>query len=364
MPFLHGVANSGSLLALRSVLGYSYSIRATIFTGVPPDVHNQWSKFRYDPAGSPFRQWPWLRALDFIPTTAARSAARFLTSRYLLNRLGRPKYKGLGTENVPYDVLVDFDFSEVDIEAPHSLPVPTFFDVMRENGLSWSHLETPLYEPYLSPPILREAVKASDVVIVYTPVLDAIAHRTGLRSVRFIRALREVDELCRKVSTEVGERVPLVVFSDHGMNDVHTTIRISRKDLVDGAEVFVDSTMIRSWGENTGAILNRELPGRFLHTEERKEYGIAFRDESYGREIFLLEPGYAFYPAYVSWLRPRAMHGYDPRVPSQYAGFVSNRAPLSGSSTTSPSVLDLMPTFLRLMEIRPPEFCVGRPLLG
>src|SRR2546426_8910447 len=94
-PFLAALASSGSRLDLQTLLGYSYAIRASIYTGVLPNVHEKWSKYYLDPMRSPFRDWPWLSALDVMRPGLLSSAIRFAVSRFLLSRVAGNEYQGL-----------------------------------------------------------------------------------------------------------------------------------------------------------------------------------------------------------------------------------------------------------------------------
>ena len=137
-PFLRTLSKTGSRFSLETLLGYSYAIRVSIFTGVLPCVHGKWSKYFLDPERSPFRDWPWLRGLDVLPAGYIRSATRFALSRFL-SRLGGLEAHGASIENVPYPVLRQLGYTEVDIQASSAFVVPSFFDLLRRAGLSWSY---------------------------------------------------------------------------------------------------------------------------------------------------------------------------------------------------------------------------------
>ena len=53
-PFLYGLNKNHPAPPLRPILGYSDSIRATIFSGVYPNKHNYWMGYKYSPESSPF----------------------------------------------------------------------------------------------------------------------------------------------------------------------------------------------------------------------------------------------------------------------------------------------------------------------
>jgi hypothetical protein len=128
--------------------------------------------------------------------------------------------------------------------------------------------------------------------------------------------------------------------------------------------VFLDSTMAHIWyltqrGAQIAKTIFNSLPcGRFLDSEERKRMRIHFCDRRYGDDIFLLEPPYNFFPNFVSRIRPRAMHAYDPRHDHQMGVLIPVKGmPMASSSQAS--VVDIMPSVLRLLDLPIPKSCEG-----
>lgn len=338
---LRQLAEGGGASELQPVLGYSNANRASLFTGEDPAGHDQWSYFRYDPEGSPFRDGLTrsFRWIDHVPSDLARKALKFGLSKTIVRRSGRARgYPNLSWENVPIRYLSFFDHGEralLDDPETRSL-----FSIARRQGLAAEWVDLPWGAGGLHVPRVRAALRRSDVVVAYNANMDAAGHWFGpAASRRFNHSLARTDTLAARVAAaakqEWGPDHAVALVSDHGMAPVHRHVDLLRiVERLPGAMTrfvpFVDSTMARFWFENeTGRrevehALDREGGGRFLARNEMETLGIAFPHRGYGDAIYLLDPGSVFYPAHVSWVRPRGMHGYDPRDPTQTAVFALN----------------------------------------
>lgn len=107
-----------------------------------------------------------------------------------------------------------------------------------------------------------------------------------------------------------------LVVGDHGMADVHACI--DPRSVTDrlSARHFVDSTLLRVWGDARaleaarGAIERARWPGRWLDAEALDARRAPTRGAPYGDAIFVLAEGALFAPSHVGG-RVRGMHGYD-----------------------------------------------------
>ncbi len=344
-PFLDSLSQSAHSALLESILGYSASIRATAFSGVPPSVHEQWSKFQLNPTRSQFGKADALAFIDHIPSDLLRRSVKFALSRTVLNSLmGTSSDNHLSCENVPMSLLPLFEYRPEGISSLLSMPVSTVFNQLNDIGIPWAYVNVPFFPSFRHKDAIRHEVQRTDVCFVYIGGLDQAAHRVGRETTKLQSDLTRIDRFTRwlfKVAAERwGKGFEWLLFSDHGMetvtrylDPVHFSQRLTSRGV--RAVAFYDSTMARFWfenGEQRVDLGDVSEWGHFLSEEERARYGVNFEHNRYGDGIFLLNPGVVFHPSYVSWLRPRGMHGYRPDIESQMALLISSMG--CGSSST------------------------------
>ena len=104
----------------------------------------------------------------------------------------------------------------------------------------------------------------------------------------------------------------------------------------------LDATMVRLWFLDEDERLRSEIrdrvasryPGRFLSTDDLAAYHLQFRGRLYGDEIYLLKPGVGIFPNYHSYIKPKAMHAYEPTDRDQWGIFVG--PPGAGGAVSDP----------------------------
>lgn len=371
-PFLYELSNKGEdTISLESVLGFSTTVDATIFTGTYPDKHGIWIEYYYNPRYSPYSKIPLVRLsrpLDHIPVQIMRSGINFLLSKfvypYYAKKLG---YSELAPYNIPYRIITYFDVvTSKHYTEPEAFPMPSLVDVLLENHYSF------YYTDKLNKTILQRAV-ASDVSIVYFSKVDLVGHVFGVGSPQHRMALREIDNKVRYLintyKRKFGDNFEVLVFSDHGMANIDQKIStiswIKDKELGKKYLVAIESTMMRFWyfDESYREKIQEQLEsaeyGHLLSKKEKKQLRIYFPDNKYGEDIFLVDQGYVLYPSFKSWSIPRAMHGYNPTIKEQLATLISPNI----TNIAEAHVVDLMPTILKLLDIEIPKTVEGHPLV-
>jgi len=371
-PFLYKLSNNGdNTVHLESVLGFSTTIDATIFTGTFPDKHGVWIEYYYNPNYSPYSKIPLIKLskpIDYIPIQIIRSGINFLLSKYIYpyyaKKLG---YRELAPYNIPYKIITYFDVvTSKHCTEPKAFTVPSLVDVLIENGLSF------YYSTHVDEEALQNAL-SSDVSIFYFSKLDLVGHVFGVGSKQHKNALREIDRKIEHLvdiyKRKFGNDFEVLVFSDHGMANVNK--RISTKHWIKDNElgkkylIGIESTMMRFWyfdeeyKEKIREKLNSLDYGHLLSTKEKKQLRIHFSDNKYGEDIFLVDQGYVFYPSFKSWSIPKAMHGYHPTLKEQQAGFISSLSPKESVG----SVVDIAPTILELFGLDTPKTMEGKSLV-
>ena len=334
-PNLAKIANNSFLAPLRPILGYSDSIRAVAFTGRYPDETGYWMEYCYRPSQSPWRGFHRLAALDRLPAGTLTRATRLASSMTALKAAARLKgLPSLEMRNMPFRAADRFDFTlAVPMTAPNAMGCPSFFDSCVASGSSWVYLDASKHRR--SANLLREVREVPEdtgLIFVYLHQIDMAAHLFGIEAPVFWRRVQATDRLLGSVMTELSKRFgdfsPLI-FSDHGMSQLRN--QYSLQDLVlhpafpERFFMALDATMVRLWFFDDDEALRQEIrdrvasryPGRFLTSSDLDKFHLRFEDRLYGDEIYLLEPGIGIFPNYHSYIKPKAMHAYDPGDPDQ-----------------------------------------------
>jgi len=378
-PFIHEIAEHGSKSRLKPILGYSDAIRATIFTGAYPDKHGYWMSYCYSPKSSPFRAMRWLTFLDQIPSDFIRRGFKFVLSCTVVNLVGKLRgYPNLHLHNMPFRILDRFDMTlRRSMIEPHPFPgYPTIFDELRARGVKFAYLDS----SKLRGRLLRQVQELDNdlgFAFVYLHYIDESAHWSGINSPRFKESLRRVDAIVRSIvlilKRKFGESLDVVLFSDHGMAEETRTINLDWLTRMDGfGKDFVlclDATMVRIWYERPGLrsglrrLILRTGNCRLLSENDRKQLGIAFGDRTYGDDIFLFDEGQIIFPNFHSYIRPKAMHAYNPEGRTQYGVFILSGYPDSKQiKAETVELVDIGPTLLALLGLSVPRTFEGQPL--
>ena len=175
---------------------------------------------------------------------------------------------------------------------------------------------------------------------LYTAAMDSLLHKETKTSCK-------IDEKISWYETKIKELIECVknnykdytlhIMSDHGMTTLLGVIDLKKQ--IESLEyklgkdycAVYDSTMARFWFFNDLAetaimdILSNTQNGKVLSKEEKIEYKIDFADNMYGKEIFLLDPGWQIEPCDMGVKALPAMHGYSPRDCDSDACFLSSR---------------------------------------
>jgi hypothetical protein len=366
-PFLHSLAQEGWSAPLRPILGYSDGIRATIFTGEYPDKHGYWMEYGMRPSASP---WAWARRfglVDRFPSDLALRGGKMLLSMTAMRVLARRRrLPHMDLRNVPFRALPYFDLTlRVPMTSHGALRSPTIFDTCRDAGLAFVYLD--------SSKIDRKALLAQagdlpagiGLVFVYLHHIDMASHVFGIDSPRFQRSVRNTDNLIRQTVAAVTAQypeAPTLVISDHGMSRIteqHGIPRLHRHPGFPSRFLFaLDATMVRVWYWKDDPALRAEVReivddtyrGRWLTQYELDSLHLNFDSTLYGDEIFLLDPGTAIFPNFHSYIKPKAMHAYDPADIDQLGILIAPRQ-LAKPRPMALEMVDIVPMCHSLMGL-------------
>lgn len=352
------LARSGDALSalpyrssLEGVLGYSSGALPTVLTGAQPATHGRMCLFtaREPDVSGVLEPLRWLGLLPRI--LHERAALRRVLARILARAAGLTGYVAL--HRVPPAAFRWLDLPEREdlFTAPAIGGASTFLADARARGIRVYAAPWQLPEParweHAHAALRRDP---PELAFLYAAELDGALHTHGSRGGETETVLRRVGahiERAREAMARGGGRLTTLVVGDHGMADVHAVV--DPRDVVARlapAHVFVDSTMIRVWGDDAvlararRALESAAFPGRFLDLAALEARRAPTAGAPYGRGIFVLDEGVLFAPSFLGG-RVNGMHGYDLGTPSSRAAFASD-APIPAGTTSIADVAGLV----------------------
>jgi hypothetical protein len=320
--------------ALDGVLGYSSGALATVLTGAYPEDHGRMCLFTRAPEGGDRILSP-LRALGLLPRLVhERSLVRRVVGRFFARAAGLTGYVAL--HRVPPEEFGWLDLPErEDLFAAQDVGgMRTFLADARDAGLAvyaapWQLEESERWRVSIA----ALETHHPDLAFLYATTLDARLHEHGDRPEVAEETLAEIGaniERARDALGSDGADVRTFVVGDHGMATVTRLIDPRRLTRKLGVRLFVDSTMLRLWGNRDelsrarDRLVGEGWPGRWLGPSDLATRHAPVRDAPYGDALFLLDEGALFTPSYVGG-SVRGMHGYDVSARSARAGLLSDR---------------------------------------
>lgn len=320
---------------LRGILGFSSGALATVLTGAMPEVHGRMCLFtaRQPDVSGILEPLRWLGLLPRI--VHERTRVRALVAKALARTAGLTGYVAL--HRVPPEHFTWLDLPERDdlFTTDAVGGARTFLADARRAGLSvyaapWQMPEPERWEH------AHDAIRRDrpDLAFLYAAELDGALHAGGNGGGQSAEAIARIGrhiERAREEMARGGGRLTTLVVGDHGMADVHTFVDVRRILPELGVRAFVDSTMLRVWGDGlqldrVRRVLDRaNLPGRWLGPEELGSRAVPLDGAPYGNGFFLLDEGAIFAPSFVGG-RVAGMHGYDVGDDSARAALASDEA--------------------------------------
>jgi type I phosphodiesterase/nucleotide pyrophosphatase len=276
----------------------------------------------------------------------------------------RRGYPTLSLRNIPFAALGHFAPTlAAPMTSPHALSVPTIFDRLSEAGIRWEYLST----PQLSDTSLIERIgrlpRETALVFVYLHHLDMVSHMRGIRGTAFHRVLRRTDRRVQAITSAVEQRLgapEVLVFSDHGMTEATRYVSLPglrrHPSFGTGFVFALDATSVRvrylhrdpRLVEALHLHVEERMPGRWLTEEDRRGYRLPIDMRPWGDDVFLTEPGVVIFPNFHSYIRPKAMHAYDPSHRDQDGIVVASEGvDLPGT----PRLVDLLPAIERVTSL-------------
>lgn len=315
---------------LRGEAGFSSAALATVLTGASPREHGRLCLFSQRAQGADAWLSP-LRWLGLLPRVVhERERVRRLVARHFTRREGLTGYFAL--HRVPPQAFSWLDAPErEDLFAARDVDgARTFLADARDAGLSVYASPWQLTEEARWAHAFEALARKPELTFLYSAELDALAHRHGPDSAALRPALRTLAQRvhrARELLSEGGDPVTTLVLGDHGMAGVRRVVDPRAATEQSRARTFVDSTMLRAWGDARSlgrlraACEAARWPGRWLDRAALEALEVRTEGSPWGDAFFQLEEGALFAPSYVGG-RVAGMHGYGPDAPSARAALL------------------------------------------
>ena len=335
MPFLSSMPYKRKL---KTLLGYSATCHATMYTGVYPEKHLLWFIWMLSPQTSPFLK---------IKTFLKYEGLDNLVGRLLLHKLVEPTTNINAVFGLPrivhlplrYWAFMDVSEKKLWTDPGYLETYPTIFDILREEGVDFEVVGISRKFGYES-----EVVKAHKINKIYPWTyffigdVDHFSHRFGQDSEEGKKRLRTLDRLIEEKYIEFKKKVGefnLIIFSDHGHLKVKNRIDPYKFFKKKGENLnrfihVIDINFIRFWFRNDRERTKIEkilidLPGFILTDELQVKYHVKMPDNRYGDLIFYLDAPNIFSKTIWGFSRSEVSnHGYLPEYEESNGVFLSN----------------------------------------
>jgi predicted AlkP superfamily pyrophosphatase or phosphodiesterase len=332
MPFLNSLCKKYDSGILIPPMGYRTLI--DFYTGENATVHNQFAAYGY--SGKDLKKYNLLKKI--VPNKyfyIFLNLIRYYKKQSLIQGINLNYINFFEPSNNKNYYLTD------------SLSVQTIFDDYRKKNKKFLIYDWPQIitnkKNYLDfnfrddkkkiQKFLRLLKKDEDIYFVHLLDLDKIGHEFGPESNEMNKSLINEDNYVREILSKFDIKEDnFLIFSDHGMINVKETCDLKSilPEFNKGYIYFLDSTMARFWFFNEQIkkqvldLLKNSKEGHLLTKEEKSKYNLNFKNNFYGDEIFLMNPGILILPNFFQDKPVKGAHGYDISDKNEKTVFITN----------------------------------------
>ena len=373
MPYLSNMGNKGCKSNVE--VEPLHQMEFAIFNSQKQKHINHWTWYYFNPHKSLYK---WTKYLPkFCDNIRIKKMINYINvlKEYLK---GNSHFVPIG--DIPLEKLKCFDLTSKKsfIDKNPIKEIPSFFDILRKNNISYYAYEWPVYsnenktgmkiikkDDYC---FLNQILKHldKDFLFVHLTVFDALLHEKGSKDKNIKQYLINLDKHIKKtceILIKENKDITIIACSDHSMVDVTKKINIS--DLFDNINVvyFTDSTCIRVWAKNKEDVDKiksrlKSKNGKIYTKDNADKCPVRFKREYSGDLLFVANPGYQICPNFFNGYEMiKAMHGYD-KTKQLDAFFISNKKMTKRKRI---SVIDICPAVLKYMNVKIPEKWDGNP---
>jgi predicted AlkP superfamily pyrophosphatase or phosphodiesterase len=325
--------------------GFGFCERTEIFVGKEPLESNYFTALGWSPEESPYKKLK--TPLKFLGKIEEYSSSPFLSKviRRFIWELVKNKDGTFYPFRIPLNKLSDFRLTE---DGPKNLIDNSDESLYQIARKVYKEASTSLNTKLSGSDkdrldlIIKGIKKSYDFYPTYISSLDVIGHQYGPNSIEIKNELSRLDSTLEGFYSKLQdfENPPVLVFcGDHGMSPIKSHINIqlvidkliSENYLLNGFNMFLDSTMARFWFDKKISsdisvlkkILENNFKGKgfFLLRADYQNFGVPDSD-LYGDCIWICHDGILISPDYFSPSNKviNGMHGYQP-LSFQHYGF-------------------------------------------
>jgi len=384
-PYLRSLSANSATGVFRE--GFGFVPRQAYFGGLTAEQFGFTGMYCFDPARSPFGVAWGLPRHEPDSSLAELPGTRQFVDASARDRL-TPFARTYATSiNIPLAYLPYFDLVEQRAPWDPHVGYRSCFAILNQHHVPWYQCMWPdtnrlpdHTDAGIVQTVLSELRPEHRLACVHLQELDGLGHAYGPSSPELLTGITATDQHCRRMIDSVRERydrLKIILFGDHGMVNVTSTLDIAavlrQTGLTFGVDYayFLDSSMARFWFYHGSARTRLEAAlgplsgGHVLTEHELKRYGIANCDRRNGEVFFLADPGVLIFPNFfqVSGAPPRGMHGYDPDCPDNFGFFLMydpGRPHLAGRSVGKVDPPMLFPLLLESIGIAPSHYTAVR----
>lgn len=368
-PFLKKLTKKSLYANLKTEPLHQFEF--SIFSSKYQKNHNLIAWYYLNPKKSPFKSSKILKLLDNQKTR------QLYTYLICLKRFFTGKTKFANIAKIPLDIAPKMantvDKSFIDKNPTNN---PTLFDVLRKNNLQYIAYEWPLkstnknirLSPFtktnkqLSDALIKN--KNKDFLFAHFTILDSKMHRFGMYHKETIKEIKDLDNQIKRIYHNFPNTL-FIVMSDHGMEQIKQALNIKSTLKKEKCLAFYDGDMVRIWTEDIKRIKSKlkTKAGTIYTKENMKKLGITYNRPYTGDILFLANPGTIILPNFFDGKTPsKAMHGYK-STKNQDALLIINHNKIKPTKLTNISIIEPIPTILKLLNLKIPKTMDGKPLL-
>lgn len=370
MPFLSAIPHQRRL---KTLLGYSITCHASMYTGVYPDRHKLWFLWQLGEQTSPFK---WLKGIPF------KSLADNIPGWMILHKITArmsdlTSYWGIPRLfNLPVHYWPKIDVSEKRYwdEDGYIENCQTIFERLRQHHVSYQVAGMVPHVIDTSRLVAEHEIKeVNPWIYLFIGDVDALSHHSTQGSPEVIEKLklfdRIVEQKCREVEFKAGG-YEIIVWSDHGHVELNEKFDIYRFFREEGDDLnrymhIIDINFARFWFDNglersrVEQLLKKIPNGFILNEADMEQEHVLMGDNRFGDLIFYLDKGSAFSRTIFGFgLRQKSIHGYLPGHEGCDGVFLSSRE--ISPKVSKVELVDIMPSTLNLLGVPVPGGLDGK----
>lgn len=368
MPFLDSFKHK---TRLKTLLGYSLTCHATMYTGVHPDKHKMWFVWKKSPSTSPFKGMKYMRYLPLCNSLPAKLAIHKIITFF--NRDNTSFFGIPRVIHLPVKYWPNLDVSEKRLysEENYVENFPTIFDILRKQKIGLNVVGMDKSEKDESKIVSRfQFSSIPRWTYLFMGDVDHFSHEYSQDSEEGIKRLSQLDKMIALKYQEYSKMekdFDFIAFSDHGHIPVSGKINIYeifKKNTINLNHYFhiIDVNYLRIWVNDKNEknaikdLLGNNLKGFLIEEKEFEKYHLPYEPSEFGDIVFYLDAPYVFSKTIWGYSRKiNSMHGYLPEYPDADGVFLSN-LPVKKKEI---DLVDILPSHLELLGVDIPEYVEG-----